>query len=161
MHCRYRGLRAIDCIGRRHGCDFDRLQTMADEMTNVRLMLGHDQFTDNTRYDMQTLVSNVALLTPELLQSINQLVIEEGHSLVGKEPGDALRGRCDSFVVETDVHFPTDVWSVFLPGCDALPDSRSEPHGKGSSAQRLAAVEKTSQKGEEAVQPGEHAGQAK
>ena len=95
------------------GCDFDRLQTIADEMTNVRLMLGHDQFTDNTRYDMQTLVSNVALLTPELLQSINQLVIEEGHSLVGKEPGDALRGRCDSFVVETDVHFPTDVWLLW------------------------------------------------
>ena len=102
------------------GCDFGRLQSIADEMRTVRLMLGHDHFTDNTRhftdntrYDLQTLMCNVALLTPELLQSINQLVIAEGHSLVGKEPGDALRGRCDSFVVETDVHYPTDVWLLW------------------------------------------------
>ena len=26
-----------------------------------------------------------------------------------KKPGGPLRGRCDSFVVETDVHYPTDV----------------------------------------------------
>ena len=26
-----------------------------------------------------------------------------------KKPGEPLRGRCDSFVVETDVHYPTDV----------------------------------------------------
>jgi len=25
-----------------------------------------------------------------------------------KKPGDGLRGRCNSFVVETDVHYPTD-----------------------------------------------------
>ena len=27
----------------------------------------------------------------------------------GKKPGAPLAGRCDSFVVETDVHDPTDV----------------------------------------------------
>ena len=26
-----------------------------------------------------------------------------------KKPGAPLRGRCDSLVVETDVHYPTDV----------------------------------------------------
>ena len=57
---------------------------------------------------MQTLVDNVSLLTPEVLAEINQLVVEVGHAVVKKNPGDGLRGRCDSFVVETDVHYPTD-----------------------------------------------------
>jgi IS5 family transposase len=33
--------------------------------------------------------------------------------LAKKKPGEALRGRCDSFVVKTDVHFPTDVSLLF------------------------------------------------
>ena len=32
-----------------------------------------------------------------------------GQEILGLEPGAALVGRCDSFVVETDVHYPTDV----------------------------------------------------
>ena len=34
-----------------------------------------------------------------------------------KKPGAPLRGRCDSFVVETDVHYPTDVNLLW----DAMP----------------------------------------
>ena len=34
---------------------------------------------------------------------------ERGHAVAKKNPGEPLRGRCDSFVVETDVHYPTDV----------------------------------------------------
>ena len=33
--------------------------------------------------------------------------------LVKKKEDEALRGRCDSFVVETDVHFPTDISLLF------------------------------------------------
>ncbi len=29
--------------------------------------------------------------------------------IVGHRKNQALQGRCDSFVVETDVHFPTDI----------------------------------------------------
>jgi hypothetical protein len=44
------------------------------------------------------------------LDQINQIVVEAGHGLIKKKGEDeALRGRCDSFVVETDVHFPTDI----------------------------------------------------
>ena len=35
--------------------------------------------------------------------------MESGHTVVGKKPGEPLRGRCDSFVVETNVRYPTDV----------------------------------------------------
>jgi hypothetical protein len=71
-------------------------------------MLGHASF-DETAYHFQTLKDNVSLLTPELLDEINQVVVAAGHVLVKKKPEEALRGRCDSFVVETHVHFPTDI----------------------------------------------------
>ncbi|MEA3242971.1 MAG: hypothetical protein U9Q19_05955, partial [Pseudomonadota bacterium] len=47
--------------------------------------------------------------TPELLDRINQEVVSAGHQALKKSPQDALNARCDSFVVETDVHFPTDI----------------------------------------------------
>jgi len=34
-------------------------------------------------------------------------VVESGHRVAGKKPGAPLLGRCDSFCVETDVHYPT------------------------------------------------------
>ena len=44
-----------------------------------------------------------------LLSEVGRLVVESGHAVAKKKPGEPLRGRCDSFVVETDVHYPTDV----------------------------------------------------
>jgi len=36
-------------------------------------------------------------------------VVQAGHGVVKKKDGAALLGRCDSFVVETNVHYPTDI----------------------------------------------------
>lgn len=88
--------------------DYDRLHELVNQHKTLREMLGHSLYDDDKKYAYQTLVDNVGLLTPELLDKLNQLIVEGGHALVKK--GDAaLRGRCDSFVVETDVHFPTDI----------------------------------------------------
>ena len=76
--------------------------------STLREMLGHGAF-DKEDYHYQTLKDNVSLLTPELLDQINQLVVSSGHVLVKKKESEALRGRCDSFVVETRVHYPTDI----------------------------------------------------
>lgn len=93
-------------------CDFDRLHELVNQHNSIREMLGHGAFSD-VRYHFQTLKDNVALLTPELLDQINQLIVQAGHVLVKKKADEALRGRCDSFVVETDVHFPTDISLLF------------------------------------------------
>jgi IS5 family transposase len=38
------------------------------------------------------------------------LVVKAGHDLIQqREEEVVLKGRCDSFVVETDVHYPTDI----------------------------------------------------
>lgn len=92
--------------------DYDRLHELVNQHGTIREMLGHGTF-DKDSYHFQTLKDNVALLTPELLDKINQVVVSAGHILVKKKGGEALRGRCDSFVVETDVHFPTDINLLF------------------------------------------------
>ena len=91
------------------GCDFDRLHELANQHMAIRQFLGHADTGDKRRYHYQTLIDNVNLLTPKLLGKINHLIVESGHTVMGKKPGAPLRGRCDSFVVETNVHYPTDV----------------------------------------------------
>jgi IS5 family transposase len=101
--------------------DYDRLYELVNQHITLRKMLGHGAFED-VYYHFQTLKDNVSVLTCELLDEINQLVVKSGHVLLqdpktGKKKGDAaLRGRCDSFVLETDVHFPTDINLL----CDAM-----------------------------------------
>ena len=89
--------------------DFDRIQELANQHATIRQMLGHGEWADDTRYALQTLKDNLRLFTPEVLDRINQEVVRAGHTLVKKSPDDALAVRADSFVVETDVHFPTDL----------------------------------------------------
>jgi hypothetical protein len=79
-----------------------------NQHNTLREMLGHGAF-DRENYHYQTLKDNVSLLTPQLLDKINQLVVDSGHILLKKNANEALRGRCDSFVVETNVHYPTDI----------------------------------------------------
>ena len=90
-------------------CDFDRLQELANQHKTVRQMLGHSGWEDVTNYKLQTIIDNVSKLKPKILADINQVIVEVGHEVVKKKPGDALQTRCDSFVVETDVHYPTDI----------------------------------------------------
>ena len=89
-------------------CDYDRLHELVNQHHSIREMLGHGAFSEH-QYHLQTLKDNVGLFTPELLDQINLRIVEAGHVLVKKKVGEALRGRCDSFVVETDVHYPTDI----------------------------------------------------
>jgi IS5 family transposase len=90
--------------------DFDRIHELANEHGKLRQMLGHSDWTDKTQYKVQTLKDNLRLFTPELLDRINQEVVDAGHVLVKKKvPEESLGARCDSFVVETHVHYPTDI----------------------------------------------------
>jgi hypothetical protein len=87
--------------------DYDRVLELANQHINLRQMLGHGIYNDY-QYNYQNIVDNVSLFTHELLHKINTLVVKEGHVLIKK--GDtALHGRCDSFVVKTNVHYPTDI----------------------------------------------------
>ena len=87
--------------------DFDKVKEMADNHATLREMLGHVRWMDTIKYPLQTIKDNVSLFTPEILDSINKIVVDYGHTL-HKKKAEELKGRCDSFVVESNVHFPTD-----------------------------------------------------
>ena len=86
--------------------DYDKLHNIANEHKTVREFLGHTIYDFDQKYKLQTIKDNLFLLTPDILDKISRLVVRAGHKLKG---GKDLSGRCDSFVVETDVHFPTDI----------------------------------------------------
>ena len=91
--------------------DYDKLKEMADKHLTIRQMLGHGTFDWDTTYPIQTIRDNVSLLTPEVLDEINQIVVKSGHKLLKKN--EKINVRCDSFVLETDVHYPTDINLLF------------------------------------------------
>ena len=112
--------------------DYDRIHDLANNHNTIRQMLGHSDWDDTHEYSLQTIKDNLKLFTPEVLDQINQEVIKAGHSLVKKKQKNGLtvknndsacrdetpapeklRGRCDSFVLETNVHFPTDISLLF------------------------------------------------
>lgn len=89
--------------------DYDRIHELANQHKTLRQMLGHSDF-DPHLYQLQTLKDNLRLFTPKILDRINVEVIRAGHQLLQKKTEEEnLVARCDSFVVETDVHFPTDI----------------------------------------------------
>lgn len=89
--------------------DYDKVHNISNEHRTVRQFLGHHRFEFNKKYSLQCIKDNVSLLTPEILDAISELVVKAGQGLLPGKTGEDLHGRCDSFVVETDVHFPTDI----------------------------------------------------
>jgi IS5 family transposase len=95
----------------RLGCnfDYDKLQNLAEEHRTLRRLLGigswQDDHPEAESFDWRRLRDNVCLLRPETLKQLNTLVVRAGHCLV---PEAAATVRGDTFVVETDIHYPTD-----------------------------------------------------
>ena len=93
--------------------DYDKLMDIANNHRTLRLMLGHNIMDSDYRYALQTLKDNICLFTPEVLDMVNQIIVNYGHEVIGKKNDEDLRASCDSFVLETDVHYPTDINLLF------------------------------------------------
>jgi hypothetical protein len=89
--------------------DYDKLREIANNHKTLRQMLGHGLVDADYQYALQTIKDNVGMFTPQVLKRIDVVVVEAGHKMLGKKAGEDLKGKCDSFVVETNVHYPTDI----------------------------------------------------
>lgn len=89
---------------------YDEVHYRANYDTLLRGILGvlPTDFSTGKQYEYQNIYDNVGLLDEQLLRQINDVIVEMGHGVFKKKEADALRLKTDSFVVETDVHFPTD-----------------------------------------------------
>ena len=65
--------------------DYDRLVEMVNHHRTIREMLGHGLHDEHEPYKLQTLKDNVRLLTPEILDQVNQLVVHAGHQVLKKK----------------------------------------------------------------------------
>jgi hypothetical protein len=91
----------------RLGCNlnYDRLQNLAEEHRSLRNIMGVAGWDDEQSFDWRCIRDNVCLLLPETIERINHMIVAEGHRLV---PEAAKTVRGDSFVVATNIHYPTD-----------------------------------------------------
>ena len=95
--------------------NWDRMEHIANYDARVRQMLqvpAAPWGEDDKAFGHQTLRDNVARLDEELLQQINARIAAAGREVFAKKAGAplaALALKVDTCVLETDVHFPTDL----------------------------------------------------
>jgi transposase, IS5 family len=93
--------------------DYDRLCNLANNHIELRKFLGHGMIDNQDYYSLQTIKDNVALLGEEVLDKINILMVQEGHTLLDTRLTNSLNIKTDSFVVQSNVHYPTDTSLLF------------------------------------------------
>ncbi len=86
--------------------DYDKLSDIAGNHFLLREFL-HDCKKSDKRYPRQTLLDNLSMFTAEVLAMINAEIYKIGHTIMNST--GPTECRIDSFVLETDVHFPTDL----------------------------------------------------
>ena len=94
--------------------DYDFLLDQANNHRELRGIMGVDRsdFKEGKEYHDQTLRDNVSLLDEEVLRQLNEVIVEASHGVIKKNEGVEvleLYTKVDSYVVETNVHFPTDI----------------------------------------------------
>ena len=90
--------------------NYDRMHHMANHDSLIRsiMQVSTNSYTgDNPSYGLQTIKDNLMLLDEETIMEINELVVGSAHHLVLKK-NEKLQIKSDTFVLETNVHFPTD-----------------------------------------------------
>ncbi len=91
-------------------CDYDRLEHVANYDTLVRQLMGVTATEyGGRRFHHKTLSENTCRLDEELLAQINHIVVAHGHRELKKNAAEKLALKTDSYVLETNVHFPTDL----------------------------------------------------
>ena len=91
----------------RLGCnyDYDKLQDLAEQHRTLRQMMNIGDWQAEEDFSWRWIRDNVCLLRPSTLEKINHLLVAAGHKVAPKAI-EAVRG--DTFVVETNVHYPTE-----------------------------------------------------
>ena len=122
----------------RHALDtnWDRLLMIANYDELVRSILGvHGSsfYDEKIEFNYQNILDNVGLLDEKLLEDINDIVVEAGERLLKKKE-ENIKLKTDSYALETNVHFPTDLnllWDSLRKCFDAVKELREHTDLKG------------------------------
>lgn len=95
---------------------YEVVHNMANNHMTLRQIMGIETGIGYERvtYDYQCIYDNVSMLSDDLIKQINAIIVEFGHKKVFKKKAStALHLKTDSYVVESNVHFPTDYKLLF------------------------------------------------
>jgi len=91
----------------RLGCnyDYDKLQDQAENHRALRILLDIGPWDKEPSFTARRIRDTLCQLTPATIEALNTAIVAYGHELDGEA---ATRVRADSFVVETNIHYPTE-----------------------------------------------------
>ena len=91
----------------RLGCnfDFDKLQDLAENHLALRHIMGLGDWRQDADFGWRRIRDNICLLKPATIEKISHAIVAAGHRL---EPQAAEQMRADFFVVETNIHWPSE-----------------------------------------------------
>jgi len=91
----------------RHGCNlnYDKLQDLCEQHRTLRHLLSIGDWDDKTSFHWRRIHDNITLVKPATIEKISYLIVAYAHKQVPQAVG---KMRADSFVVETNIHYPTE-----------------------------------------------------
>jgi IS5 family transposase len=98
----------------RLGCNlnYDKLQDLAEQHRALRHVMGIGDWDEQTSFNWRRIEDTLCLLKTATIDKITEFVVAEGQSTY---PEARKKVRGDSFVAETNIHYPTDS-SLILDG---------------------------------------------
>jgi len=98
----------------RLGCnlDYDKLQDLAEQHRTLRQIMGIGDWQKQIDFNWRRISDNICLLKPATIEAISHCIVDEAYRL---DPEAVKKQRADSFVVETNIHYPSES-SLILDG---------------------------------------------
>ena len=92
-------------------CDYDRLEYLVHYDVLLRQIMClppmfNGEFSKG--FHQKTISENVCYIDEEVLNKINEIIVKAGHPLF-KRKEEKIEAKVDTYVLETNVHFPTDL----------------------------------------------------
>ena len=91
----------------RLGCnlDYDKLHDLAEQHRALRHIMGIGDWDEETSFSWRRIRDNICLVRPETIEKISHAIVAEGHRI---DPEAPKKVRADSFVAETNIHYPSE-----------------------------------------------------
>jgi hypothetical protein len=91
----------------RLGCnlDFDKLQDQVENHRALRGIMGIGDWEALDGFNYRTIRDTLCLLKPATISKLNEAIVSAGHAI---DPQAGVTVRADSFVIETNIHYPTE-----------------------------------------------------
>ncbi|MEK6237477.1 MAG: hypothetical protein N2C14_22420 [Planctomycetales bacterium] len=85
--------------------DYDKLQDLAEQHRALRQIMGIGDWQEEREFNGRRIRDNLCLLRPAAIETISRRIVDEAYRL---KPDAVKKQRADSFVVETNIHYPTE-----------------------------------------------------